>query len=71
MKSIDSSEIFESYVNNSLSNNNLSSSSRINQSILEAYQPLDSDRNSFAMLEEDVVERNTETLPIFKLILQG
>ena len=66
MKSIDSSEIFEAYVNNSLSNNNLSSSSRINQSILEAYQPLNSDRNSFAMLEEDVVERNTETLPIFE-----
>ncbi len=66
MKSIDSSEIFESYVNNSLSNNNLSSSSRINQSILEVYQPLNSDRNSFAMLEEEVVERNTETLPIFE-----
>ncbi|MGB1646836.1 MAG: SPOR domain-containing protein, partial [Crocinitomicaceae bacterium] len=66
MKSIDSSEIFESYLNNSLSNNNLSSSARINQSILEVYQPLNSDRNSFAMLEEEVVERNTETLPIFE-----
>ena len=66
MKSIDSSEIFESYVNNSLSNKNLSSSARINQSILEVYQPLNSDRNSFAMLEEEVVERNTETLPIFE-----
>ena len=66
MKSIDSSEIFESYLNNSLSNNNLSSSARINQSILEVYQPLNSDRNSFAMLEEEVVEKNTETLPIFE-----
>ena len=66
MKSIDSSEIFESYLNNSLSNNNLSSSARINQSILEVYKPLNSDRNSFAMLEEEVVERNTETLPIFE-----
>ena len=66
MKSIDSSEIFESYLNNSLSNNNLSSSARINQSILEVHQPLNSDRNSFAMLEEEFVERNTETLPIFE-----
>ena len=66
MKSIDSSAVYEGYINNSISNNNLASNSRINQSILEVYQPVNSDRNSFTVLEKEIVDQNKETLPIFE-----
>ena len=66
MNSIDSSELFESYINNRISNNSLTSSTRLNQSILDVVPPNNSERNSFVVLEEKIIVENKATLPILE-----
>ena len=66
MNSSDSSDLFESYINNKISYESLASSDRINQSILDVLPPNNSERNSFVVLEEEVVVQNKETLPILE-----
>ena len=66
MNSIDSSELFESYINNRISNNSLISSTRLNQSILDVVPPNNSERNSFVVLEEKIIVENKATLPILE-----
>ena len=66
MNSSDSSDLFESYINNKISFESLASSDRVNQSILDLLPPNNSERNSFVVLEAEVVVQNKQTLPILE-----